>query len=91
MGALNWSPKKNWVEKRGGLPPHIEKVALAIMRERGLDRQTAIKFAIAADKRWAKSRRVHQFKGNPRIRAAKMPAIVAAAARWEAMKGSKKS
>ena len=89
MGKLNWSPRKNWVEKRGGLPPHIEKVALAIMRDHGKDRQTAIRMAIAADKRWSKSGRVHQFKGNPRIRARKMVAIIGAAAHWEGMKNSK--
>lgn len=86
MGVLNWSPRKNWVEKRGGLPPHIERVAVAIMARTGWDRQRAIATAINSDKRRTATGRERNFKKNPRIRGRKMPAIVAGIARWEAMK-----
>lgn len=90
MGALDRSPRANWVEKRGGLPPHIERVALAILRQNpGWSIQRAIRTAINSDKSRTATGRERNFKGNPRIRAFKMPAIVAGIARWEAMKGSK--
>jgi len=36
------------------LPAYIQNVAHALMRDQGLDRQTAIAYAVNAIKRWAK-------------------------------------
>lgn len=52
LGRLNWSPKVNWVEKEGGLPRYIEKVAIGIMKS-GKTREQAIPIAISRIKRWA--------------------------------------
>ncbi len=76
------------VEKRGGLPKHIEDVALAILRRNPTwTVQRAIATAINSDKARLATTRERNFKGNPRIRAKKMPAIAAGIARWTAMKG----
>lgn len=52
-GRLDWSPKKNWVEKNGGLPKYIEDIALALIRK-GMTRERAIATAISRIKRWAR-------------------------------------
>lgn len=80
--TLNRSPKKNWVESRGGLPPYVRGVARGIARKHG-GKVTSrdIKIAIARMKVWAAGgQHVH-----PAVRAAAAKAV----ARWEAMKASK--
>lgn len=83
-GALNVSPKANWVEKKGGLPPYINSVATALVRG-GMDRSTAIATAVNQIK---KTCATGHWGGRPN--APVSPAIKAAACsavtRWEAMK-----
>lgn len=45
-GKLDWSPKKNWVDQVGGLPKAIEDVAVALIRDHGMDRSHAISIAV---------------------------------------------
>lgn len=52
LPSLNRSPRKNWVEKRGGLPKYIERVAKQ-MEAKGYPRRKAIQLAIGIIKRWA--------------------------------------
>ena len=52
-GTLDWSPTENWVDKSGGLPKFIEEIALALIRDHGMDRSRAIATAISRVKRWA--------------------------------------
>ena len=52
-GSLDWSPTENWVDKSGGLPKFIEEIALALIRDHGMDRSRAIATAISRVKRWA--------------------------------------
>lgn len=75
--SLNVSPKKNWVEKKGGLPPYVCRVARGIMRS-GRSRQTAIQMAIGRVKVWAAGG--GNVKADTRAKAAK------AVAQWEKMK-----
>lgn len=81
MPGLNWSPRKNWVERRGGLPDYIERIAKQLIARRGLPRPQAIQLAIGIVKRWARG------GGNvkPDIRAQAAQAV----AQWNAMKNSK--
>lgn len=89
-GRLDRSPKSNWVQRAGGLPKHIEDTALAILRKNpSWSVSRAIATAINSDKARLASSRERNFKGNPRIRGSKMPAIAAGIARWQAMKGSR--
>lgn len=75
--SLNVSPKKNWVEKKGGLPPYVCAIAKGIMRS-GRSRQTAIQMAIGRVKVWAAGG--GNVKADTRAKAAK------AVAQWEKMK-----
>lgn len=75
--SLNRSPKKNWIERAGGLPRYIRMVANALVRA-GHPRARAIPMAIGIVRNWA------QGKGNvrPKVRAAAAKAI----AEWELKK-----
>src|SRR4051812_37735255 len=50
--SLDRSPKKNWVENAGQLPPYIRKLARAIEKD-GHDLSSAIAIAISRVKKWA--------------------------------------
>lgn len=84
-GQLNRSPKVNWVEKGGGLPPYINSVATALQRQ-GMSRSTAIATAVNTVKKacatglWGGQKR--------KVSGAIQAAACAAAAQWEALKAS---
>ena len=78
MPGLDWSPKRNWVDKVGGLPDYIERIAKQLMARRGMSRQRAIATAVATVKRWARGG--GNVKADIRAQAAK------AVAEWEAKK-----
>lgn len=75
----NYSPRRNWVEKRGGLPRYIRMVRNALVRE-GHSESRATALAVAAMKRWASGR------GN--VTAKVRAAAAAALAQWERMKAA---
>lgn len=70
-GKLDWSPKKNWVDEEGGLPKPIEDMAVALIRDHGMDRSKAISIAVHNAKELAA-------KGEAKY--------VKAVAQWEKMK-----
>ena len=78
--SLDSSPKSNWVEKRGGLPEYICRIARAIMRS-GRSKQTAIQMAISRVKVWA--------SGGGNVKADTRAKAAAAVAEWEKMKASR--
>lgn len=82
-GRLDWSPKSNWVEESGGLPKYIEDIALALIRDHGMDRSRAIATAVSRVKKWAAG--AGDVKGDTRAKAA------AALAQWEKLKAKNKS
>lgn len=69
--SLDRSPRQNWVEKAGHLPPAIRDMAAEIEKERGLPLDQAIPIAISQAKKLAA-------KGNAKY--------TAAVAEWEALK-----
>ena len=75
-GKLDWSPKKNWVEEEGGLPPGIESMAVHMMEESGLSREHAIAASVERAKKLAA-------EGKPRW--------VKEVAQWEKMKANRKA
>lgn len=77
-GLLDRSPKKNWVERAGGLPSYIEKIADSIHRKRGLPISRAISVAVGVVKRWARGG--GDVNADTRAKAAK------AVAQWEKLK-----
>lgn len=80
---LDRSPKKNWVEKAGGLPNYIERIAKHIHYEGGKDISTAISMAISQVKRWA--------AGGGGVSAKTQALAAKALAQWEALKGKSKA
>lgn len=73
---LDRSPKKNWVERSGGLPNYIERVAKHIHYEGGKEISRAIAMAISQVKKWAAEGKAEAVK---------------AIAQWEALKAKSKA
>lgn len=84
-GKLNRSPKKNWVEKSGGLPPYINSVATALVRE-GHPREYAIKTAVNMAKKVCDTGRIMNLPNKPRVSPAIQAAFCDAVREWEAKK-----
>lgn len=76
--SLDRSPRKNWVERAGGLPGYIRRIAEDIHQERGKTISQAIAIAVSRVKKWATG--VGASK-DTQAKAAK------ALAEWEKLKG----
>lgn len=83
--ALNWSPKKNWVEKAGGLPAYVNSVAVALVRG-GMPRERAIPAAVNVIKKTCATG-LWGGRPNAKVSPAIRAAACKAAAEWEAKKG----
>ena len=80
---LDRSPKKNWVEKAGGLPDYIERIAKHIHYEGGKEIGTAISMAISQVRKWA--------AGGEGVSAKTQALASKALAAWEALKGKNRA
>jgi hypothetical protein len=80
---LDRSPKKNWVEKAGGLPDYIERIAKHIHYEGGKEIGTAISMAISQVRKWA--------AGGEGVSAKTQALASKAIAAWEALKAKSKA
>lgn len=76
--SLNEKPGKNWVERSGGLPEYICRIARAVKRD-GKTTSQAIAIAVARVKKWAAGG--DDVDADTRAKAAK------ALAEWEKLKG----
>lgn len=79
--SLDRSPKKNWVEENGGLPPYIHKIAAALHKS-GKPISSAISIAISRTKAWA--------AGGDDVDADTKAKAIKAVAQWEALKAKAK-
>lgn len=79
--SLDSSPKKNWVEKSGGLPNYICKIAKGIMKS-GKSKSQAIAIAVSRVKKWA--------AGGDGVEADTKAKAAKAVAQWEALKAKNK-
>ncbi len=59
---LDSSPRKNWVEQAGGLPPFVREVVRELIKQ-GMTKQHAVATALSRIKAWAAT-------GNPKAAAA---------------------
>lgn len=82
--GLDRSPRKNWVEEHGGLPPYIERIAKHLV-EKGMPMSQAIATAINAAKKMAATGDVN-FPGVQQVNAASRAEAIKAVAQWEALK-----
>lgn len=80
--TLDSSPGENWVERSGGLPNYICRIARAIMRS-GKSKSAAIAIAVSRVKKWAAG--ADDVDADTQAKAAK------AVAEWEALKAKNKS
>jgi hypothetical protein len=86
-GALDWSPRQNWVDRVGGLPDYIERIALHLVAK-GWDRSRAIATAVNAAKKWCATGEVYQWPGVQIINMGSRAEACAAVAEWEAKKAA---
>lgn len=77
-GRLDWSPKSNWIEDNGGLPPYIEEIAVALIRDHGWSRERAIPVA--------KNRCVLWAAGGGGVNAGTRAKAAKAIVQWEALR-----
>lgn len=84
MPDLERAPGKadNWIEKAGGLPKYIERIAKHLHYEQGMSIGHAIAAAVNTVKRWA--------KGGGNVSASTVAKAQAALAEWEAKKAKGK-
>lgn len=80
--SLDSSPKKNWVERGGGLPNYICKIAKGIMRS-GKPKGQAIAIAVSRVKKWA--------AGGDDVEADTQAKATKALAEWTALKARNKA
>lgn len=82
--------KQNWVDKAGGLPSYIERIAKHLHYEQGMEISRAIAVAVNTVKRWAAGGTVTEH-GTTRHISPKTQALAAkAVAEWEAKKARSK-
>lgn len=80
--SLDSSPKTNWVERSGGLPNYICKIAKAVMRS-GKSKSSAIAIAVSRTKTWA--------AGGGGVDADTKAKAAKALAEWNALKAKNKA
>lgn len=82
--------KQNWVDKAGGLPSYIERIAKHLHYEKGMDISRAIAVAVNTVKRWATAGTVTK-KGGKGVTPATRAKAAKAVAEWEAKKAKAKA
>lgn len=90
MGALERSPKVNWIEEQGGLPPYVERIALHLHNEKGMSISHAIATAVNAAKKMCATGDLN-WPGLQNVNPGSRAEACAAVARWEAMKAAAKA
>lgn len=88
MGELDRSPRANWVEKSGGLPRYIERIALHLVHERGFSVSHAVATSVNAAKTWCRTGDVAQWPGFQNINPGSRAEACAAVAQWEAKRAA---
>ncbi|MDD3523504.1 MAG: hypothetical protein PHQ41_02300 [Candidatus Cloacimonetes bacterium] len=85
--GLDRSPKENWVDKAGGLPSYIERIAKHLHYEKGMTISRAIATAVNAVKRMCATGDLN-YKGKQNVNAKSRAQACAAVASWERKKAS---
>lgn len=85
MGVFDKSPNSNWVERAGGLPSFIERIAIHVAAK-GKSDSEAIAIAVSTVKKWCATGEVYQWAGTQIINSGSRAEACQAAAEWEALK-----
>lgn len=83
--GLDRSPKQNWVDKAGGLPPYIDRIAKHLESDQGMTRQRAIATAVNAAKKMCATGDLN-FSGKQNVNPGSRAQACAAVREWESMK-----
>lgn len=86
MGALDRSPRSNWIQDAGGLPPYIERIALHLVAK-GMSTSHAIATAVNAAKKMCSTGDLN-WPGLQDVNPGSRSQACSAVSRWEAMKAS---
>lgn len=86
-GVLNTSPGTNWVEKVGGLPRYIERIAAHLHLDKGMTKGRAIAVAVNVVKRMCATGDIN-FPGKQQVNPGSQAAACAALTEWEAKKAA---
>ena len=89
MGALERKAggPDNWIEREGGLPRYIERIALHLVNEKGMSVSHGIATAVNAAKKMCRTGDLN-WPGLQNVNPGSRAEACAAVARWEAMKAS---
>lgn len=82
MGEFNKSPRTNWIERAGGLPRYIERIAHHVAAKGKTDSQ-AIAIAVATARKWCATGEVYQWPGIQMINLGSRAQACAAIAEWD--------
>jgi hypothetical protein len=85
--GLDRSPRENWVDKAGGLPSYIERIAKHLHYEKGMPIGRAIAVAVNACKRMCATGDLN-FPGVQNVNAGSRAEACKAVAEWEAKKAA---
>lgn len=80
----------NWVERAGGLPPYIDRIAKHLHYERGFSISHAIATAVNTVKRWARMGKVAKYGSKEHVSPATVAKAIAAVAEWNAKRAAGK-
>lgn len=83
--GLDKSPKENWVDKAGGLPSYIERIAKHLHYEKGMSISHAIATAVNVVKKMCAGGDLN-FPGSQKVNAGSRAQACAAVAQWEKKK-----
>ena len=89
LPTLHRSTKKNWVEKAGGLPDYIERIAKHLHYEKGMDISRAIATAVNVCKRMCATGDTN-WPGIQHVGPKSQAQACKAVAEWEAKKAKSK-
>lgn len=87
MSEFDKSPNSNWVERAGGLPNYIVRIAHHV-KAKGHDDRSAIQIAIATARKWCATGEVYQWPGIQRINLGSRSEACAAIAEWDAKRAA---
>ena len=83
--GLDRSPKQNWVDRAGGLPTYIERIAKHLHYEKGMEMGRAIATAVNVVKKMCATGDLN-WPGLQQVRPSSRAQACKAVAEWEAMK-----
>jgi hypothetical protein len=86
--GLDRSPKENWVDEEGGLPPYIDRIAKHIESDRGVSREEAIATAVNTAKKMCATGDLN-WPGKQNVNPGSRAEACNAVRQWEKMKANR--